>query len=59
VSGVCVEQIAARLDRIPASRTLWRIVVAAFICGAMLLAIGAIAFFGPSTRGIALEQLND
>jgi putative MFS transporter len=33
--------------------------VAGFICGAMLLAMGAIAFFGPATRGIALEQLND
>jgi putative MFS transporter len=33
--------------------------VAAFICGAMLLAMGVIAFFGPSTRGLALEQLND
>jgi putative MFS transporter len=32
--------------------------VAGFICGAMLLAMGAIAFFGPATRGIALEQLN-
>jgi len=25
----------------------------------MLLAMGVIAFFGPATRGIALEQLND
>jgi len=33
--------------------------VAAFICGAMLLAIAVIAFFGPSTGGLALEQLND
>jgi putative MFS transporter len=33
--------------------------VAAFICGAMVLAIGVIALFGPSTRGVALEQLND
>lgn len=33
--------------------------VAAFICGAMLLAIAVIAFFGPSTRGLALERLND
>jgi putative MFS transporter len=33
--------------------------VAAFICGAMLLAMGVIAFFGPSTQGLALEQLND
>jgi putative MFS transporter len=33
--------------------------VAGFICGAMLLAMGAIALFGPSTRGMALEQLND
>ena len=33
--------------------------VAGFICGAMVLAMGAIGFFGPATRGIALEQLND
>jgi putative MFS transporter len=33
--------------------------VAGFICGAMLLGMGVIAFFGPSTRGLALEQLND
>jgi putative MFS transporter len=33
--------------------------VAGFICAAMLLAMGVIAFFGPATRGIALEQLND
>jgi hypothetical protein len=33
--------------------------VAAFIGAAMLLAMGVIAFFGPSTRGMALEQLND
>ena len=33
--------------------------VAGFICGAMLLAMGVIALFGPSTRGVALEQLND
>jgi MFS transporter, putative metabolite:H+ symporter len=33
--------------------------VAGFICAAMLLAMGVIALFGPSTRGIALEQLND
>jgi putative MFS transporter len=33
--------------------------VAAFICCAMLLAMAVIAFFGPSTRGLALEQLND
>jgi MFS transporter, putative metabolite:H+ symporter len=33
--------------------------VAAFICCAMLLAMGVIALFGPSTRGIALEELND
>jgi len=33
--------------------------VAGFICGAMLLAIGVIALFGPSTGGLALEQLND
>jgi len=33
--------------------------VAAFICGAMLLAVGVIAILGPLTRGIALEQLND
>jgi MFS transporter, putative metabolite:H+ symporter len=32
--------------------------VAAFICGAMLLGMGVIAVYGPSTRGIALEQLN-
>ena len=33
--------------------------VAAFICGAMLLGIGVIWVFGPATRGLALEQLND
>jgi putative MFS transporter len=33
--------------------------VAGFICAAMLLAMGVIALFGPATRGIALEQLND
>jgi MFS transporter, putative metabolite:H+ symporter len=33
--------------------------VAAFICGAMLLGMGVIWGFGPSTRGITLEQLND
>ena len=33
--------------------------VAGFIGAAMLLAMGVIAFFGPSTRGMALEQLND
>jgi putative MFS transporter len=33
--------------------------VAGFICAAMLLGMGVIGFFGPSTRGIALEQLND
>lgn len=33
--------------------------VAAFIGAAMLLAMGVIAFFGPATRGMALEQLND
>jgi putative MFS transporter len=31
--------------------------VAGFICGAMLLAMGVIAFFGPSTRGLALEAV--
>ncbi len=34
MSGVCAEQIAARLDRIPASRTLWRIVVLISLGGA-------------------------
>lgn len=33
--------------------------VAGFICVAMLVAMGAIALFGPATRGMALEQLND
>ena len=33
--------------------------VAAFIGAAMLLAMGVIAFFGPSTRGMALEQLSE
>ena len=32
--------------------------VAAFIGVAMLLGIGVIGWFGPSTRGRALEQLN-
>src|SRR5580692_9814108 len=34
MSGVCAEQIAARLDRIPASRTLWTIVVLISLGGA-------------------------
>ena len=33
--------------------------VAAFIGGAMVLGIAVIAGFGPSTRGVALEQLNE
>jgi MFS transporter, putative metabolite:H+ symporter len=33
--------------------------VAVFIGGAMAVGIGVIAAFGPSTRGVALEQLND
>jgi MFS transporter, putative metabolite:H+ symporter len=33
--------------------------VAAFIGGAMVVGIAVIAAFGPSTRGVALEQLND
>jgi hypothetical protein len=32
--------------------------VAAFMGGAMLVGVCAIGFFGPSTRGVALEQLN-
>jgi MFS transporter, putative metabolite:H+ symporter len=32
--------------------------VALFIGGAMILGIGVIAFLGPSTNGLALEQLN-
>jgi hypothetical protein len=33
--------------------------VAVFIGGAMAVGIGAIGIFGPSTNGLALEQLND
>ncbi len=33
--------------------------VAGFIGAAMLLAMGVIAFFGPSTRGMALERLSE
>jgi putative MFS transporter len=33
--------------------------VAAFIGGAMLVGIGVIGLFGPSTNGLGLEQLND
>lgn len=80
-------QIAARLDRLPSSRTIWTIIVlislgglaaafaglmvgflladggvpavAVFIGTAMIVGIAAIGAFGPSTRGVALEQLND
>jgi hypothetical protein len=34
------------------------IAVAVFIGGAMLVGIGAISWLGPSTQGLALEQLN-
>jgi putative MFS transporter len=33
--------------------------VAVFIGGAMIVGIGVIGIFGPSTNGLALEQLND
>jgi putative MFS transporter len=33
--------------------------VAVFIGTAMVVGIAAIGLFGPSTRGVALEQLND
>ena len=33
--------------------------VAVFIGGAMAVGIAAVGIFGPSTRGVALEQLND
>jgi putative MFS transporter len=33
--------------------------VAVFIGGAMIVGVGAIGIFGPSTNGLALEQLND
>lgn len=33
--------------------------VAAFIVGAMIVGVAAIGFFGPSTRGITLEELGD
>ncbi len=32
--------------------------VAVFIGGAMIVGIGVIGIFGPSTNGLALEQLN-
>lgn len=33
--------------------------VALFIGGAMLVGIAAIGIFGPATKGLGLEQLND
>jgi MFS transporter, putative metabolite:H+ symporter len=33
--------------------------VAVFISGAMIVGVGVIGIFGPSTNGLALEQLND
>ena len=33
--------------------------VAAFIAGAMLVAIASIALFGPRTKGLSLERIND
>jgi hypothetical protein len=49
-------ELAARLDRLPASRALWTIVV--LISFAMLVGIGTISLFGPATKGLALEQLS-
>jgi putative MFS transporter len=49
MSGVCAEQIAARLDRIPASRTLWRIVVLISLGGAFeFYDMFFTAYVGPS-----------
>jgi hypothetical protein len=44
-------ELAARLDRLPASRALWTIV--------LLVGLGTISLLGPATQGLALEQLNE